>query len=279
MTFWIAIAALLIAPFAWMFSKRIAAPIRDFALAAEQLGPGRRAAPVEVRGAAEIQSAAVALNEMQARLERFVAERTSMVGVIAHDLRTPLAGLVFHLAHVPEDVGRRADKEVDEMDRMIATALDFVPGETHQQPYQRLDLGALVDSVVDDLADSGFDAHVSGSVPVTMASDPFLLRRVFTNLIANAVAYGKQADVAVTVSGASAIVEVIDQGPGLSGDELARVFEPFYRGDSSRNRATGGIGLGLTIVQTAVRHHGGTVALTNRPGGGLRARVTLPISG
>lgn len=274
---WILFTVLLLAPIAWLFSRRLAEPIRAFAAAAEGLGRHKQAALVAVRGPTEIRLAAEALNEMQARLEHHVTERTSMIGAIAHDLRTPLARLAFHLHAAPKELRLKAEAEVGEMERMISTVLDFVQNEERVQEQERLDLRLLVEGVVDDLADAGYEARLSEGVPVDVIGDHFLLRRLFANLITNAVTYGKRASVGVFIRGERAVVEVGDDGPGLSPEEIRRAFEPFFRAEGSRNRATGGIGLGLAIVQAAARSHGGDVQLSNRPEGGLCARVTLPM--
>lgn len=274
----ILISVLLTLPFAWLFSKRLARPIRALAQAAERLGRHQEVEPVFVRGPAEVRQAATAFNDMQARLRRYVAERTSVIGAIAHDLRTPLSRLNFHLASVPEDVRTKAEAEIAEMEQMISVTLDFVQNETRLQPHEPIDLGLLVEGVVDDLTDLGHDARMIENHPVTIQGDIVLLKRLFANLIANAVIYGKRAAISLTVEDGHAVVDVADEGPGLEPDDLERVFEPFYRAEASRNRATGGMGLGLAIVQSAAKAHGGDVRLFNRPEGGLCARVRLPLA-
>lgn len=277
MILWILFSVLLVLPIAWWFSKRIARPIRAFGTAAELLGTQHDVKRVEVSGPAEIRQAAKALNDMQARLQKYVEERTSMVGAIAHDLRTPLSRLHFHLLPAPVSVRQRAESEIAEMEQMIAVTLDFVQNETRAQVSELIELGLLVEGVVDDLADLGKDVRMTVSASVTIDGDPVLLRRVFANLIQNAVSYGNRARVSVRVDAGLAIVEIIDEGPGMSEADLVRAFEPFYRAESSRNRATGGMGLGLAIVDSAVQAHGGTVHLVNLSSGGLCARVSLPI--
>ncbi|WP_245953875.1 sensor histidine kinase [Parasphingopyxis lamellibrachiae] len=163
------------------------------------------------------------------------------------------------------------------MEQMIAVTLDFVQNETRTQAPEPMELSLLVEGVVDDLADLGKDVRMSGSESVTINGDPILLRRVFVNLIQNALSYAGRARVSVRIDAGSAIVEVVDDGPGMSELDLVRAFEPFYRAENSRNRSTGGMGLGLAIVHRAVLAHGGVVQLMNRPSGGLCARVSLPL--
>ncbi len=277
MVLWILLSVLLVLPIAWWFSKRIARPIRAFGIAAELLGTRHDLERVEVSGPAEIQQAAKALNDMQARLQKYVRERTSMVGAIAHDLRTPLSRIHFHLLPAPLPVRQHVEAEIAEMEQMIAVTLDFVQNETRAQVSEQVELGLLVEGVVDDLADLGKEVRMTASASVTVEGDPVLLRRVFVNLIQNAVSYGTRARASVRVDAGLAIVEIVDDGPGMSEADLVRAFEPFYRTESSRNRATGGMGLGLAIVYSAVHAHGGTVDLINLSPGGLCARVSLPI--
>ena len=165
------------------------------------------------------------------------------------------------------------------MERMIQATLDFVHNDARRQPPEPLDLALLVEGVVDDAADLGDDVKLVRADPVVIAGDPVMLRRLFANLVSNAVHYGKCARLSVIGEAGRAVVEVADEGPGLSAFDISRVFEPFYRAESSRNRATGGIGLGLAIVKAAAEAHGGEVTLSNRIEGGLCARVSLPVIG
>jgi signal transduction histidine kinase len=272
----IILSLLIVVPIAWLFSQRIARPIREFARAAGRLGNQRQAESVAVAGPAEIQLAAVAVNEMQTRISRYVAERTSVVAALAHDLRTPLSRLNFHLAAVPDDIRGKAEAEIAEMEQMIAATLEFVENETRPHPGERVDLALLVEGVVDDLADLGRDVKIVRVAPATVLGDSLLLKRLFGNLINNAVFYGHRATVTLDAGRRRAVVEVTDEGPGLSAADLVRAFEPFYRAEASRNRSTGGMGLGLAIVKAAAERHGGTVLLFNRTEGGLCARVALP---
>ena len=267
----------LMLPIGWLFARWLTDPIQAFAAAAERRGRDRRVEEVDVHGPSEIRKAAEALNEMQARIRGYVVERTSVVGAIAHDLRTPLSRLKFHIAPAPEEVRSKVEDEIDEMERMIAASLEFAEAEARPRTAERLDLTLLVEGVVDELADLGRPVAVRNAEAATVLGDPLLLKRLFTNLINNAVTYGKQALVSVKREGNRAIIDVDDDGPGLVDTNLERAFEPFYRAEGSRSRATGGMGLGLAIVKAAVTKHGGSVELQNRREGGLRARVALPL--
>jgi two-component system OmpR family sensor kinase len=277
MILWILVFSALVLPIAWLFSKRIARPIGAFAQAAERLGRRQQTELLALRGPAEIRLAAHALNEMQARIERYVTERTSMIGAITHDLRTPLARLAFHIAEAPEAIRERAESEIAEMKAMISVTLDFVQSQSRTQMHEPIDLGLLIEGVVDDFADSGRNAVMTGTATATVNGDWVLLRRLFSNLVENALFYGGSAEVSLRLRDQDAVIEISDRGPGLPPEDIARAFEPFYRGESSRNRTTGGVGLGLAIVHASAKAHGGDVELFNRDGGGLCARVTLPV--
>ncbi len=266
-------------PIAWFFSRLFERPIREVATAIERLGRREEVPPLPLRGPEEIRLAADAVNALQIRLKGYIRERTSVVGAVAHDLRTPLSRLNFHLAYAPEDIRVKAEKEIAEMERMIASAIEFVENETRTRTREPVDLALLVEGVVDDMADVGQDVVLVRAAPATVLGDATLLRRMFANLINNAIAYGDKARVAINVAGGEAAVEVLDSGPGLDPVQIERVFEAFYRAEGSRNRRTGGIGLGLTIVKTVAEAHGGRVELANQPGGGLSARVSIPLVG
>lgn len=270
---------LIVIPIAWFFSRLFERPIRAVATAIERLGRREEVSPVPLEGPEEIRLAAAAVNALQIRLKGYIRERTSVVGAVAHDLRTPLSRLNFHLAYAPEDIRVKAEKEIAEMERMISSAIEFVENETRTRTREPVDLALLVEGVVDDMADVGQDVTLVRAAPATVLGDATLLRRMFANLIANAVAYGDRARVTIDVRGGEAVVEVLDAGPGLAPDQLERVFEAFYRAEGSRNRRTGGIGLGLTIVKSVAEAHGGRVMLTNHRDGGLSACVAIPLFG
>ncbi len=263
-------------PFAWLLARRVARPIGLFAAAAERIGRDPRAAPLPVEGPAEIADAAAAFNEMQRQLNQYVEDRTLMIGAIAHDLRTPLMRLSLRLEHVPAAVRAGCEGEVAEMEAMIQATAAYVRDVSAPGNRRRLDLRSLAESVVDDYADRGEPVRLSlGESPV-IEGDAVALRTVLNNLIGNALRYAGEAEVRLRSEGRHALIEVRDRGPGVPEDELPRVFEPFYRGEQSRNRDTGGIGLGLASVRGVARAHGGDATLQNRRQGGVVATVALP---
>ncbi|WGM39663.1 ATP-binding protein [Caulobacter sp. NIBR1757] len=271
------LSILLIAPLAWLLARRLSAPLGAFAGAADRLGRDPRAAPLEMRGSTEIVAAAAAFNQMQERLRRYVDDRTAMVGAIAHDLRTPLTRLKFRIEAVPEDLKPKLAADIDQMEAMIAATLGFVSDATRPRARARMELASLVESIVDEMAETGAAASIDRTEKLVVEGDPIALRRLVSNLVENALKYGGAARARVYADGADAVIEVDDDGPGIPEHERERVFEPFFRGEPSRNRETGGIGLGLAVVRSVARAHGGDADLINRPGGGLTARVRLPI--
>ena len=263
--------------------RRLTGPVALLAEAAERLGRDVNAPPLPERGPDEVVRAAVAFNTMAARIRRFVQDRTFLLTAIGHDLRTPITRLKLRAEFIDDDEQRQKFMaDLDELDAMVSATLVFGRDTADTEPAVPFDLVALLRTVLDDAADARPDAGDSlsfaGPAHLTVHGRILALKRVFANLVGNAVKYGGAARV-VLDKGADAglaTVSIEDDGPGLPPDELERVFEPFYRVEDSRNRETGGTGLGLPIARNILRAHGGDVVLGNRPGGGARALVTLP---
>ncbi|QMW24486.1 HAMP domain-containing protein [Sandaracinobacteroides saxicola] len=269
--------AVLMLPAAWLFARRLAEPFRALAAAADRLGRDPSAPPPRIDGPIEVQRAAHAFTQMQQRLRAYVDDRTQMVGAIAHDLRTPLTRLAFRIENLDEPQRDPMARDVAEMEAMVAATMAFVRGANEVRERQRIELGSLVERVADDMAITGRRVQADAEDRLVVEGDPVNLRRLFNNLFDNAEKFGASARARAYRDGRFAIVDIDDDGPGLPQGELERVFEPFYRTERSRNRETGGIGLGLSVVRTIARAHGGDVLLENRTEGGLRARVTLPL--
>jgi signal transduction histidine kinase len=274
---WFLLSTLAMAPVAYLFARRLSAPIRLFADAAERIGRDPGAPPLALMGSAEIDTAVRAFNEMQERLRRYVVYHTGMVGAVAHDLRTPLTRLRFRAESAPEEVRAKMAADIDQMEAMIAATLTFVRDASRPSERTPLELSSLLESLCDEMAETGQRTEVAVGEKVILKGDPVALRRLFTNLLENAVKFGGGARTRVYRQDSSAVVEIDDDGPGIPPQDAERVFEPFYRREPSRNRETGGIGLGLAVVRSVARGHGGDVSLINRQGGGLTARVLLPI--
>lgn len=270
---------LLLAPLVWWMARRLTRPIRLFADAAERLGADPEAAPLPASGPAEVRTAIEAFNDMQASLKGHMRQRTQTVAAIAHDLRTPLTRLRFRAEQAPARVRDRMAADIEEMDALIGQAMAYVRGETPTQHREAFDLTALTADVAGGFAETGAAIDWTAGPALVVEGDPSALRRALTNLIGNAVKFAGAAEVSMARVDDMAVALVSDRGPGVADDALELLFEPFRRGDASRNRDTGGAGLGLTVARQAARASGGDVTLSNRSGGGLVARLCLPLAG
>jgi signal transduction histidine kinase len=274
-----ALGLLLLLPVSWLFARALAAPIRRFSEGAMRLGTDPHAPALLREGPAEMLDAIDSFNAMQARITRLLDERSHMIGAIAHDLRTPLMRLSFRLDGLEPPLKDKVEADITEMKQMISAALDFLRDQTTRGARQRLDLRLLVESVVDDQSDVGHDVTLAGGDSVIIEGDPLSLRRLVVNLVDNALKYGERARLRLKATPHNCTIEIDDDGPGIPESYQQRVFEPFFRTEASRNRDTGGIGLGLTTVRSIVLDHGGQVELRNRSEGGLRVIVSLPLLG
>jgi len=269
---WLAVFAVA----AWLFARRMTAPISAFARAAEQLGRDPQGPPLALSGPAELGVAARAFNEMQVRIKRYVNDRTAMVGAISHDLRTPLTRIRFKVEGADPALRAAVLADVSQMEAMISAVLVFIRDANAQAQRERLDLLSLLECEVDAAALIGAAVVMDEASPVVVDADALALQRLFGNLIDNAVKYAGGARVSLAVEAGEAVVRVTDEGPGLAAEELERVFDPFYRAERSRNLDSGGVGLGLAVARSIARAHGGELALEPRLVG-LAAVVRLPL--
>lgn len=274
----LAISMLLLAPLVWWMARRLTRPIRVFADAAERLGADPEAEPLTPSGPSEVRTAIHAFNDMQASLRDHMRRRTQTVVAIAHDLRTPLTRLRFRAEQAPGAVRDRMAADIEEMDALIAQAMAYVRGETTPERRERFDLDALARDCAAGFSETGAAVTFVDGEALPVEADPAALRRALANLIANGVKYGGAARVTALSEDSRAVILVEDAGPGLAESELEAVFEPFHRAERSRSRDTGGAGLGLTVARQAARAHGGEVTVANRPGGGLTARLSIPLA-
>ena len=257
--------------------RHVTAPLASLAVAAERLGRDVAAAPLPETGTTETRQASRAFNDMQTRLRNLIDTRMRMLAAISHDLRTPLTLLRLRAENVKdEDERNKMLATIAEMDSMIGATLQFARDETVAEIRRPTDLASLLQSIADDMNDAGLSVTIEPAPPLVYECRTAALKRALTNLIDNAVKYGKTAHAAITVTPKTIDITIDDEGPGIPEQELSRVFEPFYRIEESRSRETGGVGLGLAITQSIVQAHGGELALSNRPSGGLRARISLP---
>jgi signal transduction histidine kinase len=274
--------ALFVAIIALWGVRRATKPLALFANAAERLGVDVNADPLAEEGPGEVRRAARAFNTMQTRLKRFVQDRTQMLAAISHDLRTPITRMKLRAEFVDDDDQRnKMLSDLDDMEAMIAATLAFARDDAANEPTTTLDLAKILGNVAADSRAAGHDVTFQGPSAYDITARPLALKRAITNLVDNAVKYGKRAR--VTLNPGSDLVEVLvdDDGPGIASADAERVFAPFVRLETSRSRETGGTGLGLTISRNAIRSMGGDVELINRTASGtassgLRVRVTLP---
>jgi signal transduction histidine kinase len=272
-----AVMALVIVLVSIYAARRVTAPLAELAGAALRLGRNVHAPPIPETGTRETRQASRAFNDMQARLRETIDNRTRLLAAISHDLRTPLTLLRLRAENVADtDERDKMLATLAEMEAMIATTLQYARDEIASEPERTIDIAALLASLADDMGDAGLDVSLAPAAPMAIACRPTALKRALRNLLDNAVKYGTRARVALRDMGTEADITIDDDGPGLAPEEIARVFEPFYRVEGSRSRDTGGIGLGLAITRSLIERQGGSVMLANRTEGGLRARVRLP---
>lgn len=274
MSLFVLISSVLVAAVA---SRRLSRPMRRLANAAERFGADVQAPPIAPQGPLEIQAAMRAFNAMQERIQRFVRDRTEMLAAISHDLRAPLTRLRLRGEFIDDpEQQRKLLNDVDEMRSMVDAALAFFQGDGEEEPVTRFDLAGLVNTVIDDCRDEGGDMTYEGPDRLIFVGRPKALKRAIANVVGNAVRYGGATTVGLVQADDTIDIRVRDHGPGIDEALQETVFRPFFRTESSRNRHTGGVGLGLPTARSIVRAHGGDVSLRNVTGG-LQATLRLPL--
>jgi signal transduction histidine kinase len=272
----LAIAITIVTVFA---ARQFSRPVEHLAAAVRKFGMDPQAPPIPETGPKELRQVVRTFNAMQAQIQKFLAYRTMTLAAISHDLRTPLTRIRLRgeFMENPEQQARLF-RDVDEMRAMVDGALVFFRDDAVAEATTTFDLPGVLLTIANDCADQKIDVTYTGPAHAVYHGRPFALKRAFTNLVENAIKYGTSPQIELSCEDTVFVVAVRDRGPGIPDDALERVFRPFYRLDKSRNRTVGGVGLGLTVVQAIVHGHGGEIALSNRPGGGVEARVTLPLS-
>lgn len=282
-----------------MVAKKVTRPLHNFAVAAERLGTNLDQEMLPETGPVELRQATRAFNGMQARLKRFVEDRTQMLAAISHDLRTPISRLLLRADGLEAGEDRfKIERDLQLMEHMIAATLDFVRDDTLAEPQQRVDLGSLIETLADDAALFEGNVRYIGPAYVTCLCRPMAIGRALGNIIDNAVKYAGDCVIDLQVGGDVIQIAVDDIGPGIPVAAMEKVFEPFFRLDPARGAAPHGrhagggdgsvpastagggapvgSGLGLSIARNVILAHGGEIALINRPTGGLRVLITLP---
>lgn len=277
MILWMVGASVICFAIASLFMRNQVRPIRRLADAAEAFGKGGDAEGYRPSGASEVRQAGAAFVTMRERIRRFLQQRTEMLAGISHDLRTPLTRMKLELAllgDVPSVAGLRAD--VADMERMVESYLAFVRGEGEEQREQ-VDLKAMLEELVSAAQRDGHPVKLMTEGDLTLSLRPQAMKRSMRNLLANATRHGARIELRVKRRERSVKIVIDDDGPGVPKESREDVFKPFFRLDPSRNTATGGVGLGLTIARDVVRAHGGEIWLEDSPLGGLRARIKIPV--
>lgn len=259
-------------------AHRMTRPLRKLTGRANAFTASGDDPPLREEGPDDLRNLIAAFNAMEARVTTLIGEKDVMLGAIGHDLKTPLAALRVRIESVEDDSERaRMADSIDEMVGILDDILVLARLGRSGEESRRTDLAALVETVVEEFADRGGEVQLLEPEQSVIAQlRPVLMRRALRNLVGNALKYGHHAKVAALRDGQTVCVRIQDDGPGIDPAMMEQMFEPFVRADASRNRATGGSGLGLTIARAIARAHGGDVTLENRPGGGLSVVISLP---
>lgn len=254
-------------------------PLRVLMRATKQVGR-RDPQAIPEEGPGEVRDLIHQFNLMQTRIHELIATRTRALVAVGHDLRTPLARLKLRLGSIDLDaeLQRGMGADIDEMSDLLHSLQIYLGSEGQNVPREKVDLTIMASTLIDTARDMGHDAFFRPSPDVETYVRPVAIRRALSNLIENALHYGGNARLSIDIEGEEIVISIDDDGPGIPSDQLEEVLQPFSRLDSARARNTGGMGLGLAIVNEAVRAEGGSLELINRPEGGLRASIRLPQS-
>src|SRR6266478_3861124 len=272
----LALLVLILVIVLYVAARNITRPLSELARAAHSVGRDARPERLQERGARELRDAARAFNTMQDRLRRYLDSRARVLAAMSHDLKTPLTRLRLQVETLDNPpMQERIGRELSEMEAMVREALTLFRGIEDGEPPAPLDLNGLLANLQAEFSEMGQQVTVAGRTAQPLTAKPQALKRCLTNLVANATHFGARADIVVE-DGPVVAIRVRDSGPGIPAQELERVFEPFYRLESSRNRDSGGTGLGLSIARDIAQAHDGSLTLSNLPGGGLEAALLLP---
>ena len=274
---WMVGTSLILFVVATIFMRNQVKPIRRLAVAADDFGKGRDVSNFKPEGASEVRLAASAFLVMRERILLQISQRTDMLAGVSHDLRTPLTRMRLQLEMLKNQEGVEELKaDIAEMEHMLEGYLAFARGEGTEEP-KTTDLTAILNEAAAQARRKGgmVDLHTEGQLMAPLRPNAF--KRCVTNLIDNAIRYADHVSIRAGKRGDAIEVTVDDDGPGIPEDKREEVFKPFYRIEGSRNPGTGGVGLGLTIAKDVMRGHGGDIALSTSPNGGLRARLRVPL--
>lgn len=262
---------------AYVISRQLIAPLKQLSKGAKRFSNEMHTTPIPLTGPKEVRQAAQNFNHMQDHIQRFVEERMQLVAAISHDLRTPLTRLRLRVESLPDELQKqKALSDIDDMSAMIQSTLAFIRDDSVKESIIKTDIASLIYSICDDASDTFGPAQYNGPSHCVLDCKPIAIKRTISNLIENAIKYGKQAKVELRCEDEQIKIMISDQGPGIPQHELNSVFIPFYRIEKSRNRETGGVGLGLSVARTLIQAHRGDIQLKNIIPTGLCVEITLP---
>ncbi|MCA8929625.1 MAG: HAMP domain-containing protein [Alphaproteobacteria bacterium] len=272
---WVLGTALLVLGLAAFFLWKQVVPVRRLAVAMDAFGRGEDLGSIQERGADEIRRAARAFERMKARIQRQVRRRTEMLAAISHDLRTPLSRMRIEVEMLGDGVDKEGlRQDIGDMEGMIQGYLDFARDQV-SEPTREVDMVDLVIGLASTFRHDQVDVQIGTEAPLMLRVRPDAVRRAIGNVVGNALRYGGHCWIGLTAMTNTVRIIVDDDGPGIPADRRADVFRPFVRLDESRNAATGGVGLGLTIARDIVLTHGGDITVEASPRGGARFVVAL----
>jgi signal transduction histidine kinase len=260
-----------------LLGRYISRPLKSLTARAHAFRPGETEELPE-QGPPDTRELIRAFNAMSSRVTHMINEKDVMLGAIGHDLRTPLAALRVRVESVEDESEReRMIAGIEDIDHTLDDILSLARLGRSAEEADPVDIRSLIETVVDEFTDLGHEVDYRRGEKQSAVIRETLIRRALRNLVGNAVLYGKTADISVEKSGDRLMIHVDDEGPGIAEANIDSMFEPFLRGEGSRNRATGGSGLGLTLARAIARDHGGDIILENREKGGLRATLVVPV--
>mgnify|MGYP001072088775 FL=1 len=272
------IAGLIVVMSIWSL-RRVTAPYRMMETAVKRIGNDLKSPPIPETGSREIRAAAKAINSMQARLLEHVEDREHLAAALAHDLRTPITRMRLRLELLRNSAVREAlAHDLADVEGIASSVIDFATFEVTEEKAERIDFWSLVESIADGFEQVSFENDETRSRGLICIARPVALKRCVTNLVQNAVTYGKRAHLSLGKSDHTITLTIRDEGPGIPAAQIDAVFGSFVRLEQSRNRQTGGLGLGLSIARSIARAAGGEISLKNHPEGGLLTQLTLPLA-
>jgi signal transduction histidine kinase len=253
-------------------------PYRRLERAVRRLGEDFNAPPIHERGDYEVRSVIRAINAMQGRLKDHIAEREHLAAALAHDLRTPLTRMKIRCELSKSQTVQLLRADIREIEHIVNSVLEFSRAESATAPRDKVDVVSLVQDICDNYPDAMLVSMPASHARAVVRANTTFLNRAVTNLVENAVRHAGSARASISASEGWVTISVEDDGKGIPPQELENVVKPFYRVETSRNKDTGGTGLGLAITDSVARSHGGRLGLANRPEGGLKAQITLPLA-